>query len=226
LSIKLYTSILVSNQTPFDLGTMTARQLAGQTVFNGAGRCAQCHAAPRFTSAALNTAALPAVQFVDRPRAFANIAVRPIAEDDGVVASAAAFASIAPGNGRFKTPGLRNVELTGPYFHNGGSATLRQVMDFYERGGDFRTAGITGIVPLVLSAADKDAVVDFMIALTDERVRRDRTAERSEPAGGRHGRRSAGCALPGARSVRALTGQARSSFSSNQFHISATTSVR
>ncbi|MBK5274867.1 MAG: hypothetical protein JJE30_07435 [Desulfuromonadales bacterium] len=40
-------------------------------------------------------------------------------------------------NGSFKAPQLRNVELTGPYFHNGGMLTLRQVVDFYARGGDF-----------------------------------------------------------------------------------------
>ncbi len=39
--------------------------------------------------------------------------------------------------GSFKAPQLRNVELTGPYFHNGGMLTLRQVVDFYARGGDF-----------------------------------------------------------------------------------------
>ncbi len=39
-------------------------------------------------------------------------------------------------DGAFKTPSLRNVELTGPYFHNGGQATLEQVIQFYNRGGD------------------------------------------------------------------------------------------
>ncbi len=39
--------------------------------------------------------------------------------------------------GSFKAPQLRNVELTAPYFHNGGKLTLRQVVDFYARGGDF-----------------------------------------------------------------------------------------
>jgi hypothetical protein len=38
--------------------------------------------------------------------------------------------------GSFKTPSLRNVALTGPYFHNGGQATLGQVVAFYNRGGD------------------------------------------------------------------------------------------
>jgi cytochrome c peroxidase len=40
-------------------------------------------------------------------------------------------------NGAFKAPPLRNVELTGPYFHTGSYLTLRQVVDFYMRGGDF-----------------------------------------------------------------------------------------
>jgi cytochrome c peroxidase len=40
-------------------------------------------------------------------------------------------------DGAFKAPPLRNVELTGPYFHTGSYLTLRQVVDFYMRGGDF-----------------------------------------------------------------------------------------
>jgi cytochrome c peroxidase len=39
-------------------------------------------------------------------------------------------------DGAFKAPSLRNVELTGPYFHNGGQANLEQVIHFYNRGGD------------------------------------------------------------------------------------------
>ncbi|MFZ2406796.1 MAG: cytochrome c peroxidase [Methylobacter sp.] len=39
-------------------------------------------------------------------------------------------------DGTFKASTLRNVELTGPYFHNGGQATLEQVVRFYNRGGD------------------------------------------------------------------------------------------
>ncbi len=42
-------------------------------------------------------------------------------------------------DGAFKIPQLRNVELTAPYFHNGGTATLSDVIDFYFRGGDFNT---------------------------------------------------------------------------------------
>jgi hypothetical protein len=39
--------------------------------------------------------------------------------------------------GAFKAAPLRNVELTNPYFHDGGNLTLRQQLDFYMRGGNF-----------------------------------------------------------------------------------------
>ena len=78
-------------------------------------------------------------------------------------------------DGAFKTPGLRNVELTGPYFHNGGVATLRQVVQFYNRGGNFcrLNAGELdkSIVPLGLSAEQEQQLVAFMLSLTDWRVK-------------------------------------------------------
>lgn len=72
-------------------------------------------------------------------------------------------------DGAFKAPGLRNVELTSPYFHNGGQLTLRQVVDFYSRGGDFG-----GLPVLNLSDEEKEALVAFLRGLTDERVRFER----------------------------------------------------
>ena len=70
-------------------------------------------------------------------------------------------------DGAFKAPGLRNVELTAPYFHNGGQLTLEQVVDFYSRGGDF-----AGILPVLnLKPKEKQDLVAFLKGLTDERVR-------------------------------------------------------
>jgi len=81
-------------------------------------------------------------------------------------------------DGAFKTPGLRNVELTGPYFHNGGQLTLRQVVDFYNRGGDFAENNIDNldgdIHILGLSEQEKTSLVAFLVSLTDERVRYER----------------------------------------------------
>jgi cytochrome c peroxidase len=87
-------------------------------------------------------------------------------------------------NGAFKTPTIRNVELTAPFFHNGGHATLEQVVEFYDSGaGDDRCGPELGfheeniadldpdIVCLGLSTEEEAALVAFMKALTDERVR-------------------------------------------------------
>jgi hypothetical protein len=78
--------------------------------------------------------------------------------------------------GAFKTPTLRNIELTAPNFHNGGQRTLREVVDFYNRGGDFHEANINDLDPdverLGLNNDEKEALVAFMRSLTDERVRR------------------------------------------------------
>jgi cytochrome c peroxidase len=80
--------------------------------------------------------------------------------------------------GSFKTPTMRNVELTGPFFHNGGAATLMQVMDHYTRGGTFNernfdtlAADIGTIKNMKGNEEAQNQVIDFMIALTDERVR-------------------------------------------------------
>jgi cytochrome c peroxidase len=80
--------------------------------------------------------------------------------------------------GAFKIPSLRNVALTAPYFHNGEALTLRQVMAFYSRGGNVAPIGQFSdgaeIEPLgvpLLTEAEVDALVAFMEALTDERVR-------------------------------------------------------
>jgi len=81
-------------------------------------------------------------------------------------------------DGAFKTPGLRNIELTAPYFHNGGQLTLEQVVDFYNRGGDFAQNNIDnadiGIRPLGFTEGQKTSLVSFMQSLTDDRVRYER----------------------------------------------------
>src|ERR1700731_839400 len=87
-------------------------------------------------------------------------------------------------NGAFKAPNLRNIKYSGPYFHVGDSATLRQVVEFYTRGGNFpntnlhdKTVDVDGIPPLMFPEFNPpaeqyiDALVDFLAdGLTDSRV--------------------------------------------------------
>jgi cytochrome c peroxidase len=82
-------------------------------------------------------------------------------------------------DGAFKVPGLRNVELTAPYFHDGSVFTLEDTVDFYTRGGNFpgvafnphRDVNIAEIGALQNAPDKAQALVAFMKSLTDERVR-------------------------------------------------------
>ncbi|MRR54693.1 MAG: hypothetical protein EG822_09315 [Deltaproteobacteria bacterium] len=97
-------------------------------------------------------------------------------------------APILPGNvppnfpiandGAFKVPSLRNIELTAPFMHNGGMLTLEEVVDFYVRGGDFPNdnkadldLNIDQIPSMQTDPTTHAALVAFMMAMTDERVR-------------------------------------------------------
>ena len=82
-------------------------------------------------------------------------------------------------DGAFKVPGLRNMELTGPYLHNGGQATLSQVIEFYDRHGDFGDVNIANLdrnmVFIDLDEVDEEPLVGFLLTITDERVRQEQT---------------------------------------------------
>lgn len=110
---------------------------AGFDVFVGKGRCARCHVPPLFGGsrprdfqvpifAVLGVPAREGSRAADRDRGRAGVTGRP--EDEGA----------------FKTPTLRDVGLTAPYFHHGGFATLEAVVDFYDRGGG-AGAGVEGV---------------------------------------------------------------------------------
>ncbi len=80
-------------------------------------------------------------------------------------------------DGAFKVPLLRNVELTAPYFHNGGELSLAQVVDFYIRSGDFGDVNTKDIEPnlaedlILINDLDTPFLVKFLMSLTDDRVR-------------------------------------------------------
>lgn len=210
LSIQMYESTLISDDTPFDRNALTEQQQRGKALFNDFAKagCVGCHSGVEFTSASVSSvnqqgriASFPLGngQTIFFDRGFFKLGVRPTEEDLGVgdkdpfgnplsetrVAQQGKSQQLlgdpnltVPSNaligadGDFKTPGLRNVELTAPYFHNGGHLTLRQVVEFYNRGGDFRQGN--ALRPLGLTEAEKDDLVAFLTALTDERVRYDK----------------------------------------------------
>ncbi len=192
------------------------------------GNCVACHSGPEFTAAAFTTmdktgpiSIRPMVGSDGKLKVgsatayfdngFANIGVRPTAEDPGrggTIAPAGqpkpvpmsfvrqalaglAFAPALPAcgasgqpvcpvngadgvQGALKIPGLRNVELTGPYFHNGGQATLKQAVEFYHNL-DFSAANAANLDPRIAGVhigggGDVTLLVSFLQSLTDSRV--------------------------------------------------------
>ena len=185
LAIQLYESSLVSDQTPVDQflsgdqSALTKQEVDGMKVFTGKGQCSTCHAGAELTNAA--TAAVTQSPITDgHDTGFENIGVRDPKEDvglggfDGLAVSKPLSTAGAPAgavDGMFKIPGLRNVALTAPYFHNGSAATLRQVVEFYNRGGNVDAPNKANqIKPLNLNDTEKDDLVAFLQALTDPRV--------------------------------------------------------
>ncbi|HVF62614.1 MAG TPA: cytochrome c peroxidase [Casimicrobiaceae bacterium] len=187
-------------------GTLSPQALIGLEVFLGqqavtladgsrraGARCINCHAGAEFTDASIASVLSKGEtrnrEGQDLDRGYNNIGVRPAFEDLGVGARDAfgswlSVTRIAPKSlqfiavdGAFKVPGLRNVELTAPYFHNGGYLTLESLVEFYNRGGDFGPLqAINGseIRPLsvpMMSAAEQAGMVAFLKSLTDDRVR-------------------------------------------------------
>ena len=67
----------------------------------------------------------------------------------------------------FRTPSLRNVKLTAPYMHDGSLATLEDVVDFYDRGGNANGNLSPSIRALFLSPEEKRLLVVFLESLTD-----------------------------------------------------------
>jgi cytochrome c peroxidase len=80
----------------------------------------------------------------------------------------------------FKTPNLRNVLVTGPYFHDGSQETLWDVMDHYNKGAGLKNPYLDeDIQPLALTEADIDDLVAFLASLTSADYREQGVKERA-----------------------------------------------
>ncbi len=74
---------------------------------------------------------------------------------------------LASDRGKFKTPTLRNIELTAPYMHNGSMSSLEEVVSFYNEGGGQGATRDSRIRKLNLSTEEERALVAFLKTLTD-----------------------------------------------------------
>lgn len=71
---------------------------------------------------------------------------------------------------KYKTPSLRNINLTAPYMHDGSLATLAQVLQFYNQGGFSNGSQDPLIKPLNLTELEINHLVNFLKSLTGNNV--------------------------------------------------------
>jgi cytochrome c peroxidase len=154
-ALAAYQRSIYSIGAPFDdymagdraaLGPAARKGLA---LFHGRAGCSACHSGARFTDEAFHAVGIGA--------------------DAGRAAITGATADV----GRFRTPSLREVARTAPYMHDGSLATLAEVVDYFDRGGNPHPNLDPRVRRLGLTVEDKAALVAFMEALSGTLIQDD-----------------------------------------------------
>jgi cytochrome c peroxidase len=165
-AIASYERTRMSGNSPFDRwryakqdDAMSQQAKDGYDLFTGKAKCSQCHLGNNFTDSNFHNLGVgwdPKTKtFSDEGRWVVTKGTR----DEGFGES---------DRGRFKTPTLREVTKHAPYMHDGSIATLREVVELYNRGGNKNPYLDPKIDPLKLTPAEVDALVAFMHALEGE----------------------------------------------------------
>lgn len=143
---------ILSGNSPFDRyingdrSALSAEQQAGLQLFRGKANCTACHVGPNFTDERLH--------------------------NTGVAWRGGQLADEGAGRGDFKTPTLREIARTAPYMHDGSLATLADVIEYYDRGGNQDPGLDPELRPLHLSPAEKQNLVAFLRCLNGREISR------------------------------------------------------
>ena len=189
-AIASYERTQLSFDSPFDhfiagdKNAIDAAAKRGWELFNTRGRCNKCHALTEdkrdvttFTDNDFHNIGIGIIRH--NVVALARQAEQLINSGDAAAIDRAAIQTDMSALGRFliskkepdiasfKTPNLRNVMVTGPYFHDGSQETLWDVSDHYNKGDGLQNPYLDqDIQPLGLTEADIDDLVAFLASLT------------------------------------------------------------
>ena len=172
-AIAEYERSLIGMNSKFDKAMrrrdvqLTEDEKNGFNLFMGKGNCASCHFIPLFNGV------MPP-EYVETEWEILGVpssAIKAKPELDQDIGRAGVI-NVDIFRHAFKSPTLRNIELTGPYMHNGVFKTLEEVIEFYDIGGGiglgyevpFQTLASD---PLNLSPIEKFQLISFLKTLTD-----------------------------------------------------------
>ncbi len=197
MALASYQRTLLSADSAFDRwyygkekGAMTAEAMRGFRLFAGKARCIACHTLTDqhalFSDYKMhNTGHGYRASVKTRPPAKKKLLVAPgqhleietalfdpVSEKKPNDVGLYEITEDPADRWKYRTPSLRNVALTGPYMHDGGIKTLREVVEFYNQGGEPNETLSPTIRPLGLSPLEIDALVAFLRSLTGSNVDR------------------------------------------------------
>jgi cytochrome c peroxidase len=147
-ALAAYIGTLTTGNSPFDRyargdkQALSDRQKSGLALFIGKAGCVQCHNGPNFTDSQFHSLGLPG----DDPGRFR-------------------VTGLEADRGRFRTPTLRNISLTGPYMHDGSVSSLAEVMAIYDAGGGASPKSEL-LKPLNLTSQEKRDLIAFLESLS------------------------------------------------------------
>ncbi len=197
-AIAAFERTVVAGDSPFDRylyggdkKAMSESAIRGLEIFRNKGRCVDCHKIEQTTATftdndfhnlGVGFKRIEARMFdiVDAYRAAKekgqDIDESVLTQSDASELGRFAVTLRPSDIGRFKTPTIRNIELTAPYMHDGSQKTLEEVIDFYDQGGEKNPLLDGGIRPLKLTDQEKADLVEFMKALTSPSVAQGKLA--------------------------------------------------
>jgi cytochrome c peroxidase len=200
-AIASYERTQLSFDSPFDHfiagdnNAIDASAKRGWELFNTQARCNKCHALTEtqrdvtvFTDNDFHNIGIGIIRH--NVVALAGQAEKLITSGDTAAIDRAAIQHDMSVLGRFlitkqekdtasfKTPDVRNVLVTGPYFHDGSQDTLWDVMDHYNKGDGLHNPWLDeDIQPLALTESDIDDLVAFLVSLTSATYKEQGAAE-------------------------------------------------
>ncbi len=153
-ALASYVRTILSGDSPYDRyvngdrEALSEQARQGLRIFRGKGNCTSCHLGPNLTDERSHNTGFAWRE--DRILDPGRFAVTKKDSDQGA----------------FKTPTLREIARTAPYMHDGSMATLEEVVEYYDRGGNRNPYLDPELRPLNLTEAEKRALVAFLRSLS------------------------------------------------------------
>jgi cytochrome c peroxidase len=188
-AISSYERTLIAGDSPFDrfiageTNAISDAAKRGFTLFRGKGRCSRCHtfsdAMPLFTDFNYHNTGVAANHpnfdklarqaFAAAETGEAKSVIDKLAQQEGGQELGRILISYHELDiGSFRTPSLRNIALTAPYFHDGSARTLAEVVRFYNEGGKANLNREWDLAPVALTADEQRDLVMFLESLTGQ----------------------------------------------------------